>query len=39
RNRIISAGYAPLVARHGDLLTGGRELYDEIRETRLNLRR
>jgi hypothetical protein len=39
RNRIIAAGYAPLVARHGDLLTGGRELYDEITETRLNLRR
>jgi hypothetical protein len=39
RNRIIAAGYASLVARHGDLLTGGHELYDEITETRLNLRR
>jgi very-short-patch-repair endonuclease len=39
RNRIISAGYAPLVARHGDLLTGGRELYSEIVETHLNRRR
>jgi hypothetical protein len=39
RNRIISAGYAPLVARHGDLLTGGGELYGEITETQRNRRR
>ena len=39
RNRIIAAGYAPLVARHRDLVTGGHELYREIVETRTNWRR
>jgi very-short-patch-repair endonuclease len=39
RNRIIAAGYSPLVARHRDLRTGGHELYAEIKETQLNQRR
>ena len=34
RNRILGAGYAPLVARHGDLVNGGRELRDEITNAR-----
>ncbi len=38
RNRIIGAGFAPLVARHLDLLNGGEELYDEILEARRNWR-
>ena len=38
RNRIIGAGYAPLVARHRDLLNGGEQLYDEIVEARRNWR-
>jgi very-short-patch-repair endonuclease len=38
RNRILGAGFAPIVARHRDLLTGGDELYREIVETRRNWR-
>lgn len=38
RNRIIGAGYAPLVARHRDLLNGGEQLYEEIIEARRNWR-
>jgi len=37
-NRILAAGYAPLVARHRDLLTGGHDLYREIVQTRDNWR-
>lgn len=38
RNRILGAGYAPLVARYRDLVTGGEELYREIRDTQRNWR-
>jgi hypothetical protein len=32
RNRILAAGYVPLVARIGDLRAGGHELAEQIRE-------
>jgi len=31
RNKILGAGYSPLVARVGDLRSGGHELVEEIR--------
>jgi hypothetical protein len=38
RNRMLGAGFAPLVARHRDLLLGGDDLYREIIDTRRNWR-
>ncbi len=39
RNRVIGAGFAPLVARHGDLVNGGDDLYRDIIDARTNWRR